>query len=214
MKTKNKIWRGNTQTVQVGRNMFFTSPLEGEDVRRTDEGVLLKNLLTPPHPAFGHPLPQGARRSMFGFTLIELLVVVLIIGILAAVAVPQYQKTVEKARAAEGLSIMKSYIQAQELYYLANESYATDLADLDIEFPSLKYFTIDNSLVPLRIMVRRKDLVYWFVYSLESKKLVCRVYKSAKKNSPERQACKAISSVKQEEVCPNADDANCDCYTI
>lgn len=71
-----------------------------------------------------------------GFTLIELLVVVLIIGILASVALPQYQTAVEKSRAAEAWSMLKSIDTAQRARNLAagtqDQGYPFD--ELDISF--------------------------------------------------------------------------------
>lgn len=72
-----------------------------------------------------------------GFTLIELLVVVLIIGILATVAVPQYQKAVEKSHAMEAITLLKAIAQSQQMYYMTHGKYATQFSQLeDIRLPS------------------------------------------------------------------------------
>lgn len=81
-----------------------------------------------------------------GFTLIELLVVVLIIGILAAVAVPQYQKAVYKARATEGVVLSANLQKAVDLYILENgfpDSYLNLNNKLDIQVPTSINFSSD-----------------------------------------------------------------------
>ena len=97
----------------------------------------------------GHP-ERAARRVSGstawvvrrGFTLIELLVVVLIIGILASVALPQYTKAVAKSRYSQLITAGKSLKDAMEVYYMANGNYPQYWGDLDIEF---KGCTADTS---------------------------------------------------------------------
>ena len=81
------------------------------------------------------PLKNKSTLSGQGFTLIELLVVVLIIGILSAVALPQYRLAVMKARFASMMPIVTSLAQAQEMYYLENGEYAISMRDLSIQPP-------------------------------------------------------------------------------
>ncbi len=71
------------------------------------------------------------------FTLIELLVVVLIIGILAAIALPQYQKAVIKSRVAELVLFIRDARQAKDLYVLESGYPATcvNLEDVAVQLP-------------------------------------------------------------------------------
>ncbi len=105
-----------------------------------------------------------------GFTLIELLVVVLIIGILAAVALPQYRLAVEKARASEAVANIRSLANALDIRYMASGNYGLDTSDatyhpltnlsLDISVPDSDdfwYYSYKNMYIGAR---RTKEPVY------------------------------------------------------
>ena len=79
-----------------------------------------------------------------GFTLIEVLVVVLIIGVLTAVAVPQYKRAVLKTKYARMFSMLQPIAQALDRYYLANGEYPTSFDQLDVDFPSSTGKTCDK----------------------------------------------------------------------
>ena len=71
------------------------------------------------------------KRSQKGFTLIELLVVVAIIGILAAIAIPQFQQYRERAFDGRAQSDLRNMMTAQEAHFTDNDEYAGDTASLE-----------------------------------------------------------------------------------
>ena len=137
-----------------------------------------------------------------GFTLVELLVVVLIIGILAAVALPQYQKAVVRSRYAPLKTLTESIVRAQELYYLDNNAYATSFEELTVEMPGGKLDTsTSNEYIYNWGHCRITTSDYAFVYCRNSKgKIGYQSYLTYSKSIPATQYCVSSSPI-SEQIC-------------
>ena len=95
-----------------------------------------------------------------GFTLIELVVVVLIIGILAAVALPQYQKAVWRSRNAQLKQLVKTVAQARDAYYLAHDKYPGNFNELDLDLPlSAPGSNVNGNNSPCHLASRGSDAI-------------------------------------------------------
>lgn len=139
------------------------------------------------------------------FTLIELLVVVLIVGILAAVALPQYEKAVARSRVSQGLVWMNAVITAQEIYKMANGEYSDNLDDIGAGLPqghTCFMFKLVEALC--RVDIGRDKKVY-ISYVFPSGKLYCRTL--AERDGFGDEVCKTFG-VLDAEMSNDANNAN------
>lgn len=90
--------------------------------------------------------PNPAKQG--GFTLVELAVVVVIIGVLAAFAVPRFMSSVERSKASEAFNYLSTVQSAQERYLERNGTYAADVTDLDTAMAAPEYFTVGTITAP------------------------------------------------------------------
>lgn len=75
-------------------------------------------------------------RRRKGFTLIEVLIVIIILGILATLAIPQFGKMTKRARMAEAWAALGAVRTAEAVYYMEEDNYAIAIGDLDFDTPT------------------------------------------------------------------------------
>jgi type IV pilus assembly protein PilA len=97
-----------------------------------------------------------------GFTLIELLVVIIIVGVLAAIALPSFLNQVGRARASEGTNNVGALIRAQQVHRLENPTYAAGVGDLAVKitgnYYDYSFANAANDAVDVKTDINEADL--------------------------------------------------------
>lgn len=151
-----------------------------------------------------------------GFTLIELLVVVLIIGILASVALPQYTTAVDKARYSTLMAVTKAIKTEQELFYLANGRYTTDINELNPSLPEGWSIVGPSAATSGKQSVSISNISYvntrneqgalnaflmYYDHSPRPNRIDCYAYKgSGHDEEREKRLCRALGGVEDAEI--------------
>ena len=88
----------------------------------------------------------STRKRFHGFSLIEVMIVVVIIGILAALAYPNLEKYLKRARQTEAKTNLSAIYTAQKIYFTIHQSYAEDINELDLSLAQGLYtYTIQDA---------------------------------------------------------------------
>jgi len=139
------------------------------------------------------------RNSEEGFTLIELLVVIIIIGILAAIALPSFLNQAAKARQSEGSTYVGSLNRAQQAFYVENGKFAADLATLNAgikeKTDNFEYKTVGTDTEATSTAEKQQASLKSFkgVVKLENQQAKASLCITAKENEPASAATKLAS---------------------